>query len=674
MPRFRLAVIRGIAGVICLSVLLCACVEPASLFMQAESTPTRAPVPTPYKTAIPAPTLPLPARFEESPDLAALVHTNQLPPVSKRLPEHPKVVRLVEREGRYGGLWRMVIQSYSDTAQFIRTVSYEPLVRWTSDWSGIEANLVERYSVNRNATEYTFTLRRGLRWSDGEPFTTKDIRFWYEDVLLNAQLTPVIPAWLKARGETAKFVFVDDVTFKVRFLAANSLFLQQLATPDALMITAFPVHYASKFHAKYAKIDELDSLVQEGGYSSWVDLFMRRVGVNALDGGNFSDPARPRLSAWVITSQYETGETGITWKRNPYYWKVDPNGKQLPYIGDVVFIVADNMDKVINQAVDSIPDMQDLSELGTEASATFLDHPNGGYKTYRLQDSTNNIMVINLNLTHPDLEMRQIFQNQNFRIALSYAINRPEILNLLFNGKGTPWQASPRPDSLFYDPLMGRQYTEYSPQKANEYLDKAGLPTDEMGHRLGLDGLPISFSVDVLENKPLQIATLNLVSKHLSEVGINLQPKIEPLPVFLATVRSNKHDAAAWDGGGTNLADVLLKPVNYLPTSADSLWAIGWANWYNQAAVGAIEPEDEMMQALGMYDQVNLTLSTSEQIRLMRRSLQMAQVSFWTIGIALGPDQYGIVRNSFHNVPAEMPASWIYPNPAPTNPEQYFVE
>ena len=147
-----------------------------------------------------------------------------LPPINYRLPQNPKIVRPVSEVGRYSGTWHMVIRPFIDQAQFIRTVAYEPLVRWTTDWSGIEPNLAENYSVNQDATEYTFTLRRSLRWSDGIRFTTRDIRFWYEDVLLNKELTPVIPSWLKLAGEVASFEFIDDATFVVRLITPTDYF------------------------------------------------------------------------------------------------------------------------------------------------------------------------------------------------------------------------------------------------------------------------------------------------------------------------------------------------------------------------------------------------------------------------------------------------------------------
>lgn len=424
----------------------------------------------------------------------------------------------------------------------------------------------------------------------------------------------------------------------------------------------------------HASPEELVNLIDPNVYTSWTDMFIKRVGVDPLDIGNFSDPDRPRLSAWVLENAYQPGRMTITWRRNPYYWKVDSEGNQLPYIDSVVFTVVNSMDDLVNQTMAGMVDMQDLDILGFDIASSFKDNPDSLYKLYELKGSSSNVMVINLNLTHTDEAKRALFLNKDFRIALSHAIDREEILSLIYHGEGKPWQAAPTEDSPLFDPVLATQYLEYSPEKANEYLDRAGYQKDQMGNRLGPDGRPISFSVEVLETEPQQIAMLSLVAKHLSDVGIDLQPKIESLDMFLATVRANRHDAAVWEGRGSYLSAVLLSPADYLPIDQDALWAIGWSNWYNKYTQNRVKPGDEMLQILGVYDQVKASSSVFERIRLMRRCMGMTQVNFWTIGIARGPMQYGVVLKTFQNVPPEMPSSWLYPNPAPTNPEQYFIE
>ena len=668
------AVLRFGIGCLCLAFLITSCTPmlPNTVAGQATLQPTL--TPTAYKTPVPAPTLRVPEVFNEAPDLSQRTNKGELPSIYERLPIVPKVVAVNERMGSYGGTWHMVIQPAADEGLFVRTVAYEPLVRWTKDWTGIEPNLAETFTVNQNATEYTIMLRRGLRWSDGALFTTEDIKFWYEGVLLNKELTLEPPAWLKSRGEAARFEFVDNYVFKVHFPYPNSLFLEQLATPEALMITGYPQHYLKDFHPDYTSPERIEALVKDGGYDSWVDMFTKRVGITGLDNGSFVDPERPRMTAWVLRTPYVPGAGTIRWERNPYYWKVDRSGNQLPYIDNVEFVEVDDPDMAINQIIDGSVDMQNVSALGIDTDAVLESIEALGFDRYELNESSNNVMVIHLNMSHKEALKREMFRNQNFRIGLSHAINRQEILDFLYQGAGKPWQAAPDEDSLFYDPRMGTMYVEYSVEKANQFLDKAGFLMDQVGNRIGPDGLPISFSIEVPESQPQHIAMLHMITKYWAEVGIRVQIKVQSMPLFLATVRSNLHDAAVWTGGATMFEDVLLDPANYLPSSQNTFWAVTWANWFNR--VPGFEnqvPDSAARKSTDMYAQIRTVRDPHGQIRILKNALLYSREAFYTIGIATGIDRYGIVRSSFHNVPEQMPAAWLYPDPAPTNPEQYFI-
>jgi peptide/nickel transport system substrate-binding protein len=676
----RYAVLSGLAGLICLVVVLNSCTSLGFRTNGPTPTPTTfqpTPTPTLLVPTVRA-TLPPPASYQEAPALQQAVMKGDLPPVRRRLPSEPKVVPLNGSQGVYGGTWRMVIQSAADEEQFIRSVGYEPLLRWTPDWLSFEPNLLESYTVNRNATEYTFQLRKGIRWSDGVEFTTEDIRFWYEDVLLNPELTPIQPYWLKSGGTVAEFTYSadDKYAFRVHFSSPNSLFLAQLATPDSLIITSFPAHYAKNFHVKYAPADEIDRLVKEGNYRSWADMFIGKVGVNPRDTGNFVDPARPRLSAWVLKTPYTSGAQSVTWERNPYYWKVDPQGNQLPYIDQVVYQVVNTVDEEVNLAVAGQIDMQDLSSIPAKVWSSLTGWSNQ-VRFFSLADGTNNVMVINFNLATQDEKLREVFQNMNFRIGLSYAINRQDIISQVYGGKAQAWQPAPRRESVFFDQNLAGQYLTYDLYWANFYLDKAGYKKDVMGNRLRPDGEPISFTVLVPDNDSEQITMLNMIAQYWRDVGIEIHPKAEPQLLFLADVRSNLHEAAVSRGGSTFFYDVLVNPSNYVPISDETLWGVRWANWYNTRTNqrdSRDRPIRGVNDAVNVYDRIRTTTNIEAQRVLAGNVLTLNTGNFWTIGIALGPDRYGVVSKSFHNVPARMPSAWTFADPGPANPEQFYIQ
>ena len=145
---------------------------------------------------LPAPAAAQPAKYKEAPMLAEQVKAGKLPPVEKRLPADPLVVPVVERTGQYGGVWRRAFLGPADYNNYVRVV-YDALVRFSPDGAKIEPHVAAGWTASSDYRSWTIRLRRGARWSDGAPFTADDILFWYRDVVLNKDLTPVLPAWIR---------------------------------------------------------------------------------------------------------------------------------------------------------------------------------------------------------------------------------------------------------------------------------------------------------------------------------------------------------------------------------------------------------------------------------------------------------------------------------------------
>ncbi|MCB1972780.1 MAG: ABC transporter substrate-binding protein, partial [Geminicoccaceae bacterium] len=204
--------------------------------------------------------------------LAEKVAAGELPPLEERIPANPMVVEPAESLGQYGGTWRMGLRGGQDNALLTRTIAYEHLVRWTPDWTDIVPNVAESYEASPDATTFTFKLRDGMKWSDGEPYTADDIVWWYENILTNEEYAAVhpVPSWLLAGGEPPVIEKVDDTTFTVTFAAPNGLFIQNLATPSGEVLTRWPMHYAMQFHPDFA--DNVDELIAENGATDWVNL------------------------------------------------------------------------------------------------------------------------------------------------------------------------------------------------------------------------------------------------------------------------------------------------------------------------------------------------------------------------------------------------------------------
>ncbi|MDQ3251308.1 MAG: ABC transporter substrate-binding protein, partial [Actinomycetota bacterium] len=532
-------------------------------------------------------------------------------------------------------------------------------------------NVAESVEVAGGGREYTFKLREGMKWSDGEPFNADDIVFAYEDVLLNEDLTPDVPTAFLGGDEPAEIEKLDDYTVKFTFPGEpNGLFLEQLSYNG--QITAWPRHYLEQFHEKYNP--DVEQLAEEEGAADWIELFTAKAGLAGyVDPVHFQNEELPTLAAWEISQPL--GERGrVVVVRNPYYWKVDPDGSQLPYIDSAVFDVIPENEAILQRTLEGSIDMH-IRHINTFINKPVLaqNRDSGGYGFFDAQAANMNTMVIALNLTHEDPVKREIFNNKDFRIGLSYALDRQEMIDVVFQEQGEPYQAAPRPNSPFYDEELAKQYTEYSVKKANAALDRAGYTErDADGIRLGPDGEPISFTIEfATEFQPTWPDALELVQDYWEKVGVNVEIKPEDRTIFYERKEANQPDATVWtgDGGGK---DVTIEARWYFPFSNESNYALPWAEWYYSRGESGEEPPEAAKRQMELYDELHATLDEDERARIMGEILDISKEEFYVIGTSLPPESYGVVKNNFHNVP-EMYDAALYPQPGPTNPEQYFI-
>jgi peptide/nickel transport system substrate-binding protein len=302
----------------------------------------------------------------------------------------------------------------------------------------------------------------------------------------------------------------------------------------------------------------------------------------------------------------------------------------------------------------------------------FVDNmKKGDYSFFETIPSSMNGMVLSLNQTHKDKQLRTIFQDLNFRAGLSHAINRKEMIDVLWVGQGEPWQLAPRPTSPYANEKLAKQYTEFDVKKANEYLDKVLPKKDANGMRLMPDGKPMAFTMEISNTGKEWMDAGPMLQKYWKAVGIDMTPKVEDRALMYTRKDANEFDAMVWGGDGG--LDVVLEPRWYFPYSAESQFGELWQYWYNKDPRGE-EPPAAQKKQMELYDQLKATGDTKKQDELMKQILQIAQEQFNAIGIVLPTNGYGIVKNNFKNVPKTMPGAWLYPNPGPTNPEQYFID
>ena len=322
----------------------------------------------------------------------------------------------------------------------------------------------------------------------------------------------------------------------------------------------------------------------------------------------------PTIFAWKIVVPYSGGERVVA-ERNPYYWKVDPEGNQLPYIDRVVYAVGEDVEVLVLKALNGEIDMQERHISSLANKALFTDNMEAGdYHFFETRFADLNVVTINLNLNHKDPVMREIFQNKDFRIGLSHAINRQEIIDTVFVGQGEPWQVSPQATSPFYNERLAKQYTEYDVDLANEYLDKVLPDKDDDGFRLRPDGEQLVFNVDVISVKPDWIDTMEMVKGYWAEVGVNINVTSVDRSLVYTRKEANEHTALAWwTDGGAGL-DTILDPYIFFPQRDETAFAPVWGQWYQGDPRGE-EPPAAVKEQQALYDQIKAAADPEVQDR-----------------------------------------------------------
>lgn len=601
---------------------------------------------------------------------APMLDGRDLPPVAERLPANPLVVEPYESIGTYGGVWRMGMRGGGDNGMIAKTVGYEGLVRWDREWKDVIPNLAESWESNEDATEYTFKLREGLKWSDGAPMTSADFEF-------SAKMfhDPEYPAngWIDDQNNPAQVEVIDETTFKYVFQKPNGTLMDTLASINGTVAATLPKHYCSQFHPDYNP--NVDQLVAESGHENWSVLMANRC-ASGFEAARWSNPDLPTTWAWVITQPLTGDAARVVWERNPYYWKVDPEGNQLPYIDGLDMRVSESLEELTLLALNGEIDFQDR-HIGTNANrAVFFDgQEQGDYRLGKVIQALSSTLVLQLNFNHDDPVKRELFQNKDFRIGLSHAIDRQEIIDVVFIGEGEPYQVAPRPESPFYDEEMAKQYTEFDPDLAIQHLEAAGLTeVNADGVRLMSDGRPAQVIVDVIASlRPEWIDILELMQLQLAQVGIDLEVNNIDRTLFYDKRPGNDFDAQVWMGDGG--LDVIQEPRYYFPSNQESVWAFKWQAWYTGTNPDiAEEPADWAKKQMALYTQLNEEGNAERRNELMRQILEIAKENFPVIGVSLMPEGYYIAKNNLRNVAPSMINAWLFPQPGGYDPTQWYFE
>ncbi|ENN86418.1 putative oligopeptide ABC transporter, substrate-binding protein [Rhizobium freirei PRF 81] len=607
----------------------------------------------------------------EAPALAALVKDGKLPPLADRLPKKPMVVTPYEKVGTYGGTLRRGLRGSSDHNGILRMVGNQSLVRWNLEFTQVLPNLAERWDVNADASQFTFYLIQGARWSDGQPFTADDVVFAIEDCVKNTDLYSATPAQLSVAGKAVDVAKIDDYTVKFTFAAPNALYLENLATPLGQHPTLFPKHYCSQFLPKYNPNVAEDA--KKAGVSSWPELFRARCGDIEIPS-RWGNPDKPTLDPWVVKEPYTGGATRVVMTRNPYFWQVDTSGNQLPYVDEINFGISQDVESLMLNVISGKIDIQErhISVLANKPTLS-QNIKKGDYRLLTLIPSSSQQCQIYFNITHKDPAMRKMFADKSVRQALSLGINRQEIIDIVYFGQSEGYQAGPRPEHPWYNEKYARQFTNYDPDKAGAMLDQAGYgKKDPSGFRLRPDGQKMFFTVDVIPTLyPDLVDALELVKAHWAQIGVDMKVNTIERALYYTRGDDNAHDAQVWPGPGG--LDPMLDPRDFFAFHPQgSRYAIPWSVWYTSNGKQGEEPPESQKKRMKLFDEARSTADLDKRGAVMKQIFDIAAEEFETVGLCLAVGGFGIIRNNLRNVPEKQPDSWSWPNPGPAMPQQFF--
>ena len=608
--------------------------------------------------------------YSEAPALAKAVQAKTLMPVDKRLPEKPELIQPVGRAGQYGGTLRTAMRANNDQNSITRVVSGNGLVRWRMDFNGVLPNVAESWSLSPDGSEYIFKLRRGMRWSDGSPFTADDVLFAMNDLIFNKQFFTAAPSQYVGNDKPAVVTKLDDHTVRFKFSGPNLGFLDQLATPLGQHPVMYSKAYCSQFHPKYnPKIDDL--LAREKA-KDWPTLMRMKCGDIEVPS-RWGNPDKPTLDAWVVKEPYSGNATRVVLERNPYFWQVDSAGQQLPYVDKVQFQIISEVETIVLAAINGQLDYQHRHIFGVQNRPVLTENADKGkYKVMALPGTGANSVGLWLNQSTKNEKLRKLMRNKDFRVALSLATDRKEVNDIVYLGQGMPWQIGPLKQSKWFNDKLGSQHLGFDLKQAGVLLDKAGLSKrDADGFRIYPEGGRVSIGAIVSIAQTNQVESLELLRKQWAKAGIELVIQSSERSLFYDRANTNEYDISVdiVPGG----MDITMNPRAIVAMHPqESRMSLPWARWYLSDGKQGEEPPASMKKRMELFDQWKAAASPTQADALFRQILEIAAEEFEVIGVIRSPNDTAIRAQRLQNVYEQMLISWTYPNPAPALPQQWF--
>ena len=584
----------------------------------------------------------------ETPMFEDAVKDGRLPPVADRLPSVPSVVTLSgDRQlGRHGGDLRMLIGRSRDVRLFV-VYGYARLVAYTENFE-LVPDILESIDIKEGRV-FTLHLRPGHKWSDGEPFTSEDFRYWWMDVANNPNLSPSgPPVNMLVNDELPVFEVVDETTVRYTWPANNPSFLPRLAGASPLFIYR-PAHFLKNYHADYATEAELDERI--GRARNWASQHNRQDNMYRFD-----NPSLPTLQPWINTTRPPA--TRFKAERNPYFHRVDENGLQLPYIDR--FIMSQATPQLIPaKAGAGEVDLQSRSLYFNNYTFLRQAQKRNGFETYLWREAKGSHFALFPNLNINDPVWREVMRDARFRRALSLAIDRDLINQTIFFGLAISGNNTVLPESPLFREEYQTKWAQFDIDLANKLLDEMGLTKRKGKVRLLPDGREMNIIVETAGEETEQTDILELIKDDWAAIGIKLFTKPSQREVFRNRIFSGATQISVWTGFENGVPTAAFNPIALAPTSQHAYQWPKWGQYYETK--GQVGEAPDMPAALELQQLHRQWLDAdSDDVRaeVWGRMLSIHADEVLTIGVVSGVMQPIVVRNGLRNVPREGIYNW----------------
>ncbi len=593
------------------------------------------------------------AQIPEPPFLAAAVARGELPPVAQRLPRNPSVAATWPgadmTTGRYGGTLRMLISKARDVRLF-GVYGYARLVRYDRRYR-LVPDLAEAVEVE-DGRVFTFRLRPGHKWSDGEPFTSEDFRYYWEDVANNPALSPAGPPRLLFVGdEPPEVTFPDALTVRFAWSRPNPIFLHVLARARPVFIYR-PAHYLRRFHERYARPEEVAAAAKKAGVRNWAELH------NRLDNMyKFDNIELPTLQPWVNTTPPPA--TRFTGQRNPYFHRVDETGRQLPYIDRVQFMLTDT-NLIAAKAAAGDVDLQLRGISFSDIAFLKQGEARQGFHTRLWRSAAGAAFALFPNLNVEDPVWRKLIRDARFRHALSLGIDREIINQSLFFGLAVPGNNTVQQASPLYREHYKTAWAGYDPDQANRLLDELGLTErNGAGIRLLSDGRAAEIIVETAGEDPSQADVLELIEETWREIGIKIYTRALQRTVLRNRIYAGQTVMAVWGGLENGVPTANMSPAQLAPTVQDAFMWPKWGQYYETRGRSGEAPDLAPAAELVTLYQAWLAAGTeATREGIWHRMLEIHAEQQYSIGVLSGVLQPVVVAGNLRNVPEDGVLAW----------------